>query len=39
MPPEFAPPSTACSKQLELPSNYNADQFATALRKIHELLR
>ncbi|HWT88738.1 MAG TPA: multiheme c-type cytochrome [Candidatus Angelobacter sp.] len=26
-------------QQLELPSNYNADQFATALRKIHELLR
>ena len=26
-------------QQLELPSSYNADQFAIALRKIHELLR
>jgi len=26
-------------QQLELPSSYNADQFAAALRKIHELLR
>ena len=26
-------------QQLEMPSNYNADQFAIALRKIHELLR
>ena len=26
-------------QQLEMPSSYNADQFAIALRKIHELLR
>ena len=26
-------------QQLEMPSNYNADQFAIALRRIHELLR
>jgi len=26
-------------QQLELPSSYNADQFAIALRKIHELIR
>lgn len=26
-------------QQLEMPSSYNADQFAAALRKIHELLR
>ncbi len=26
-------------QQLELPSSYNADQFAIALRKMHELLR
>lgn len=26
-------------QQLEVPSSYNADQFAAALRKIHELLR
>ncbi len=26
-------------QQLELPSSYNADQFAAGLRKIHELLR
>ncbi|HJZ63577.1 MAG TPA: multiheme c-type cytochrome [Candidatus Acidoferrum sp.] len=26
-------------QQLEIPSSYNADQFASALRRIHELLR